>query len=288
MTEKLNFLNRKKSYPLNTRYSNNYLNRNDKILLNQNNNYLSCDTNNVNDNNLYMDDDINQLKDIETQKMNNIHIYQSINNRYNNKINFDTKESTKLQKEYISLYVSLKQIERESKLKDVEIDGYKLKMKALIKQIKRKNKNLNKSQNIILKLCEEQKINQNFMDINNDIMLSNNKLIKYKNRNVELLKKIKEKNYALSLERKKFMKLQNDYIRIREDSKDKENQFKNRINNNFINKINDKIIKFFNKRKTLIIGGFYDGKIEIIYLEEKEQVLIIIEIVIIISLQIQD
>ena len=31
------------------------------------------------------------------------------------------------------------------------------------------------------------------MDINSDIMLSNNKLIKYKNRNVELLKKIKEK-----------------------------------------------------------------------------------------------
>ena len=49
-------------------------------------------------------------------------------------------------------------------------------------------------------------------------------------------------------------------------------QFKNRINNIFINKINDKIIKFCNKGKTLIIGGFYDGKIEIIYLEEKEEI----------------
>ena len=46
-------------------------------------------------------------------------------------------------------------------------------------------------------------------------------------------------------------------------------QFKNRINNSFINKINDKNIKFCNKGKALILGGFYDGKIEIIYLEEK-------------------
>ena len=45
--------------------------------------------------------------------------------------------------------------------------------------------------------------------------------------------------------------------------------FKNKINNVFIKEINNKIIKFCNKGKNLLLGGFYDGKLEIIFLEEK-------------------
>ena len=47
------------------------------------------------------------------------------------------------------------------------------------------------------------------------------------------------------------------------------NPFINKINNIFIKEINNKIYKFFNQGKNIIIGGFYDGKIEVIYLEEK-------------------
>lgn len=46
-------------------------------------------------------------------------------------------------------------------------------------------------------------------------------------------------------------------------------RLKNKINNMFIKNINNKIIKFCQEGRNLIIGGFYDGKIEIIYLEEK-------------------
>ena len=46
-------------------------------------------------------------------------------------------------------------------------------------------------------------------------------------------------------------------------------KLKNKINNIFAKDINNKIIKFCQEGKNLIIGGFYDGKIEIIYFEEK-------------------
>ena len=44
-------------------------------------------------------------------------------------------------------------------------------------------------------------------------------------------------------------------------------KLKNKIKNNLI--ISNKLYKFFNEGKNLIIGGYYDGKIELIYLEEK-------------------
>ena len=226
MKEKLKFLNNEKPYSKNNMYFH-YLNSSDKILLNQNNNYLSNDIINLNNNKNIEDNiDINKLKRIENQKTNNIHIFQSINNKNRNKINLNKEENNQIQKENISLYSSLKQLEIESRLKDAEINGYKIKMKSLIKQIKEKNKNLNNTKSIILKLCDEQVSNQNSLDINNTIKLSNYKLQKYKNRNNELLYKINEQNNVISRERKKFMKLKNDYIRIKEDSKDKDNQIK--------------------------------------------------------------
>jgi WD40 repeat protein len=45
--------------------------------------------------------------------------------------------------------------------------------------------------------------------------------------------------------------------------------FKNKINEKFTEKINNKIIKFCNFGKVVIIGCFYDGGIQIIYLEDK-------------------
>ena len=49
------------------------------------------------------------------------------------------------------------------------------------------------------------------------------------------------------------------------------NKFKNRINNIFTKGINNKIIKFCNKGKYLILGGFYDGKLGLIDLFEKKE-----------------
>ena len=46
-------------------------------------------------------------------------------------------------------------------------------------------------------------------------------------------------------------------------------KLKNKISNIFAKDINNKTIKFCQGGKNLIIGGFYDGKIEIIYFEEK-------------------
>ena len=46
-------------------------------------------------------------------------------------------------------------------------------------------------------------------------------------------------------------------------------QIENRINKKYAEKINNKIIKFCNFGTVLIIGGYYDGRIEIIYLEDK-------------------
>ena len=49
------------------------------------------------------------------------------------------------------------------------------------------------------------------------------------------------------------------------------NPFENHINFNYFKHINNKVIKFCNYGKTLVIGGFYDGRVEIIYLEEKAE-----------------
>ena len=45
--------------------------------------------------------------------------------------------------------------------------------------------------------------------------------------------------------------------------------FENQINFNCFEKINNKVFKFCNSGKTFVVGGFYDGRIEIIHLEEK-------------------
>ena len=46
---------------------------------------------------------------------------------------------------------------------------------------------------------------------------------------------------------------------------------KNKINSIFTKGINNKIIKICNSGKNIILGGFYDGKIDIIYLGDKEE-----------------
>ena len=45
--------------------------------------------------------------------------------------------------------------------------------------------------------------------------------------------------------------------------------FENKINEKYIEKINNKIIKFCNFGTVVIISGYYDGRIEILYLEDK-------------------
>jgi hypothetical protein len=50
------------------------------------------------------------------------------------------------------------------------------------------------------------------------------------------------------------------------------NPLDNKINANHADKINDKIIRFCNSCTTMVVGGFYDGKIVIIEFEEKDKV----------------
>ena len=45
--------------------------------------------------------------------------------------------------------------------------------------------------------------------------------------------------------------------------------FENKINEKYAEKINNKMIKFCNFGTVVIIGGYYDGRIEILYLEDK-------------------
>ena len=47
--------------------------------------------------------------------------------------------------------------------------------------------------------------------------------------------------------------------------------FENRIYDSYIQKYNNKIIKFLNFGKVLVLGGFYDGRIQIIYFDDKSE-----------------
>ena len=49
-------------------------------------------------------------------------------------------------------------------------------------------------------------------------------------------------------------------------------RFENKISNIFLKHINNKTFKFCQEGKNLIVGGFYDGKIEIIYLDENIEI----------------
>ena len=194
MKEKLILLKRQKSYPLNSRPSNRYLNKEHNYIQNiaytqNNNNILSEEYNNILENeNMEIDD----LYNDDNIKNNNIHTFKSINDRYKNKYYLDLKESNRLKKENNSLFTSLKQIEKESKIKDIEINRYKQKMKALLNQIKEKNNILYNKNNLILKLYDEQEVNHNLLKKNSNTLLRsyNDQLQNFKNKKNELENKI--------------------------------------------------------------------------------------------------
>ena len=47
------------------------------------------------------------------------------------------------------------------------------------------------------------------------------------------------------------------------------NKFENKINENYRENISNKIIKFLNSGNIVVVGGYYDGRFEIIYLDDK-------------------
>ena len=256
MKENLILLKRQKSYPVNNIPLNRYMStENDyekKISNTQNNNILSDDYNNYYRN--------------KNRKINsNIHIFQSINNRYNNKFNLDINESSKLKRQNISLLNSIKFFEKKLKMKDMEINGYKQKMKALLKQIKEKNSAIYKKNNLIIKLYDEQEY-----DNTNDILRISNY-------------KLKNKNNQLITERKKLIncisKIQNDYNKIREDSLDKDNQIKSLLNfftrknksTNSRNINNNNIINILNNIDNQIEYEKYNFEIQIISKNKKNK-----------------
>ena len=95
MKDNIRLLKREKSYPINStsyryiNYDNDYQN---KIAFTQNNNVFSNDFINLNRN-----------KTRKINKNNNIHIFQSINNRYNNKFNLDINDNYRFRIDNISL-----------------------------------------------------------------------------------------------------------------------------------------------------------------------------------------
>lgn len=260
MSEKLVLLKRQKSYPINSRRANrypNYINNVNQFIYTDNQNILSDNYNT----NLFLDDNINTNTnnyDNRNQKNNNRKLFKSVNNAHNknNQIYFDEGELVRLKNENISLFSSLKKIEEDSKYKDIEINGYKMKLKALLNHIKEKNNMLYQKNNLILQLFEEQEKSPNYRDrgigrdnlANNLLRISNNQIQKYKNKNTELANKINEQNRFIITERKKFMnyisKIKGDYNRIKADSREKEIKIKNLCNlfkksrNNISNSIN--------------------------------------------------
>ena len=195
MNEKLVLLKRQKSYPINSRRANrypNYINNVNQFIYTDNQNILSDNYNT----NLFLDDNINTNTnnyDNRDQKNNNRKLFKSVNNAHNknNQIYFDEGELVRLKNENISLFSSLKKIEEDSKYKDIEINGYKMKLKALLNHIKEKNNMLYQKNNLILQLFEEQEKSPNYRDrgtgrdnlANNLLRISNNQIQKYKNKN---------------------------------------------------------------------------------------------------------
>ena len=225
------YINNQEEYPLNSRYSNLYYS--DKKFHTQNNFYINKDIN------------INSINDDDfpksNSKMNNIYIFKSPNKKNKDNDILSRNETNRLQKENISLISSLKKAEKESKLKDAEINIYKQKMKALFKQVNDKNDMLYKKNNLILQLYEEQEAQmnqgQNLNEVENAIRLSNDKINKYKNKNRELIYKITEQNkYIKSISNEKVQlkkyisKIKRDYNKIKEHSAEKDNQIKSLFN----------------------------------------------------------
>ena len=259
MNNQLILLKRKKSFPINSRPSNRYSNFDNYIK----NNMTQKNMPDINNISIIINNDNININDLYPK---NIKEYKSANikNIINNKSFFlDLEENLRLQKENISLYSSLHKAEEESKLKDEEINGYKEKVKALLKQVKEKNNILFKKNDFILKLYEENKTNknlQNFLE-NNLLNLSNYKLSKCLNKNKQLQNQIKEQNKYILMERNKFLncitKIKNDCNKIREDSIDKDKQIKSLLNV-FIkkkNNSNDDLaknnnVKIFNNKET--------------------------------------
>jgi len=140
--------------------------------------FLRSKSNNQNINNsniisydeMNIDNKFNNSKIIKKNKYNNknklnyIYDEPNINDDINNYI-FSLKKKNKNLQNNILKYI------KEIKLRDNEIDGYKLKVKALLNQVTEKNNELNLKSNAIIKLSEEK-------EMNNKETLSN-----YKNNN---------------------------------------------------------------------------------------------------------
>ena len=225
MNENKIFFKKQKSYPVNSRASNRYINYNNNNL----NNFYTQINNNFSPNgynNLYIDDNILNTN----RKMNNINLYHFTDN--NNKINLDINQG--LQKENSYLRYSLDKLKNNSNLKDIEINKYKKKIISLLNCVKMKNNELNMKNKLLSILNNEQDIrqilNENENNNINILSLSANKLTKYKQKNEELKNKM---NYFLT-ERKNLFnyinKIKSDNIKIKKENDEKDAKMKSLIN----------------------------------------------------------
>ena len=225
MNENKTFFKKQKSYPVNSRASNRYINYNNNNL----NNFYTQINNNFSPNgynNLYIDDNILNTN----RKMNNINLYHFTDN--NNKINLDINQG--LQKENSYLRYSLDKLKNNSNLKDIEINKYKKKIISLLNCVKMKNNELNMKNKLLSILNNEQDIrqilNENENNNINILSLSANKLTKYKQKNEELKNKM---NYFLT-ERKNLFnyinKIKSDNIKIKKENDEKDAKMKSLIN----------------------------------------------------------
>ena len=225
MNENKTFFKKQKSYPVNSRASNRYINYNNNNL----NNFYTQINNNFSPNgynNLYIDDNILNAN----RKMNNINLYHFTDN--NNKINLDINQG--LQKENSYLRYSLDKLKNNSNLKDIEINKYKKKIISLLNCVKMKNNELNMKNKLLSILNNEQDIrqilNENENNNINILSLSANKLTKYKQKNEELKNKM---NYFLT-ERKNLFnyinKIKSDNIKIKKENDEKDAKMKSLIN----------------------------------------------------------
>ena len=225
MNENKTFFKKQKSYPVNSRASNRYINYNNNNL----NNFYTQINNNFSPNgynNLYIDDNILNTN----RKMNNINLYHFTDN--NNKINLDINQG--LQKENSYLRYSLDKLKNNSNLKDIEINKYKKKIISLLNCVKMKNNELNMKNKLLSILNNEQDIrqilNENENNNINILSLSANKLTKYKQKNEELKNKM---NYFLT-ERKNLFnyinKIKSDNIKIKKENDEKDAKMQSLIN----------------------------------------------------------
>ena len=247
MNENKILLKKQKSFAINSRATNRYLNyENDNSInnlytQNYNNPYQEENNNfNIYENKIYNAYDTNS-------KIDNIHKYKSTDNKYRNQTDFDINDN--LKKENICLHTSLSKLQKNYKLKDIEIYKYKKNINSLIKCIKKKDYEINLKNKLLSAFYDEQEVrkmmNENENNNINLLSLSNYKLQKYKQKAEELNNKINEqRNYFLT-ERKKLFKyinkIQNDNKKIREDSVEKDIKIKTLIN--FRKNINNSPVK---------------------------------------------